>query len=217
MFFAFGSTLGCAAWVPLHSPQLVRSSPSRAFISSETTTTIPKRSFGIKPVQTTSRTQLNAKKGTASSAKSKSEEVVVALLHSHHLLDHKPDNLILKGGKHKLRGVACLGRPGVALCVGPTKSIAKFQKTLESAMPQKRFKTKVLESVSPPQLDALAGFEEVSLGEFRIVLASVGEEAEFFALTGIAPEIAAKGPTAEPVASNAGGGAKAKNKKRKRK
>ena len=157
---------------------------------------------------------MNAKKGTASSAQS---EEVVALLHSHHLLDHKPDNLILKGGKHKLRGVACLGRPGVALCVGPSKSIAKFQKTLESAMPQKRFKTKVLESVSPPQLDGVDGFEEVSLGEFRTILASVGEEAEFFALTGIAPEIAAGGPTADPVASNAGGGAKAKNKKRKRK
>ena len=141
---------------------------------------------------------------------------MVALLHSHHLLDHKPDNMILKGGKHKLRGVASLGRPGVALCIGPPKSIAKFKGALESAMPQKRFKTKVLESVAPERLDGVSGFEEVSLGEFRGFLASVGEEEEFFALTGIAPEIATGGPQGEAVV-NSGGGSKSKNKKRKRK
>lgn len=142
---------------------------------------------------------------------------MVALLHSHHLLDHKPDNMILKGGKHKLRGVACLGRPGVALCIGPPKSIAKFKGALESAMPQKRFKTKVLESVAPERLDGVSDFEEVSLGEFRGFLASVGEEEEFFALTGIAPEIASAAPTDESVTSNDGGGNKSKNQKRKRK
>jgi len=60
---------------------------------------------------------------------------VITLIHSHHLLDHKPDNMILRGGKFKLRGVGCLGRPGIALCIGPQKSIDKFISKLKSAMP----------------------------------------------------------------------------------
>ena len=48
--------------------------------------------------------------------KAGSDDEVVSIIHSHHLLDHKPDNMILSGKKFKLRGIACLGRPGVALC-----------------------------------------------------------------------------------------------------
>lgn len=147
-------------------------------------------------------TKLNAKKASET-------EDVVALLHSHHLLDHKPDNLILKGGKHKLRGVACLGRPGVALCIGSSNDLNKFRKTLESAMPQKRFKTKMLD-LQPEKCSSWDGFEAVSLGELRERLSSIGQEAEFFAITGIAPEIATGGT------SNDGGNTN-KKKKRKRK
>ena len=57
---------------------------------------------------------------------------IVALVHSHHLLDHKPDNLVLKGGKLKLQGVACLGCPGVALCVRMAVDIANFHSWLEA-------------------------------------------------------------------------------------
>ena len=117
------------------------------------------------------------------------EDEVVALVHSHHLLDHKPDNLLLKGGKHKLRGVACLGRPGVALCIGPSRSLQKFRAALESAMPQKRFKTKILDGVSVDVYAGIQGFARAEgLGDFRTVLASIGREDEFFELTGISPE-----------------------------
>jgi hypothetical protein len=76
---------------------------------------------------------------TALFAKNKqSDGDVLTLIHSHHLLDHKPDNMILKGGKFKLRGVACLGRPGVALCLGPQAAIDKFLQKLKSSMPQKK-------------------------------------------------------------------------------
>lgn len=112
---------------------------------------------------------------------------VVALVHSHHLLDHKPDNMILKGGKYKLRGVGCLGRPGVALCIGPEKSINKFRSKLESAMPQKKFGVMGIDIATIPteELTKLDGFEEASLGELRAVLASLGHEDKFFTLTGI--------------------------------
>mmetsp|Transcript_5220 Transcript_5220/g.11561 ORF Transcript_5220/g.11561 Transcript_5220/m.11561 type:complete len:248 (-) Transcript_5220:79-822(-) len=120
------------------------------------------------------------------------DDTVVALLHSHHLLNHKPDNLLLKGGKYKLRGVAFLGRPGVALCIGPPKAHARFKKALESAMPQKRFKTKELlvcgdddDNKSDLIIDATGFTQAETLGDFRTVLASIGQEAEFFELTGI--------------------------------
>jgi hypothetical protein len=169
-------------------------------------------------------TRLYAKKGGGDD----DVDTVVALLHSHHLLDHKPDNLILKGGRHKLRGVACLGRPGVALCIGSQRSISKFRASLESAMPQKRFKTKILLSNNnnnnSHQEECAArfdGFEQATLGEFREHLASIGEEAEFFALTRIAPETAAVNGrnncgVGEEIKVD-GGKQKKKSKKRKRK
>ena len=120
---------------------------------------------------------------------SKNNGDVVALIHSHHLLDHKPDNMILKGGKHKLRGIGCLGRPGVALCVGPQVAIDKFKSKLKSAMPQKKFGTIAIDSASiaEKELDKINDFEEASLGELRDLLARLGHEDQFFALTGIDP------------------------------
>jgi len=140
----------------------------------------------IATVRTNMYTRLYAKKGDDDD-----DTQVVALLHSHHLLDHKSDNLILKGSRHELRGVACLGRPGVALCIGSQRSISKFRASLESAMPQKRFKTKILFSTNNNNNHegCAAGFdmfEQAILGELREHLASIDEEVEFFSLTGIA-------------------------------
>ena len=122
---------------------------------------------------------------------------VVTLIHSHHLLEHKPDNMILKGGKFKLRGVGCLGRPGIALCIGPQKSIEKFISKLKSAMPQKKFGMVSLD-VSVEELDNMQEFGEATLGQLRGILASIGHEDKFFAVTGIDPLIAT------PSSSNKG-------------
>ena len=117
---------------------------------------------------------------------------LVALIHSHHLLDHKPDNMILKGGKFKVRGVGCLGRPGVALCIGPEKSINKFRSKLQSSMPQKKFGMIEMNvsTASHEKLEQINDFEEVTLGELRSLLATLGHEEKFFSLTGIDPSIA---------------------------
>ena len=66
------------------------------------------------------------------------DETATYLIHSHHLLDHKPDNLVLSGRKFKLTGMAVLGRPGVALCVGAPSNADKFLGRLRKAMPQKK-------------------------------------------------------------------------------
>mmetsp|Transcript_27264 Transcript_27264/g.44733 ORF Transcript_27264/g.44733 Transcript_27264/m.44733 type:complete len:249 (-) Transcript_27264:485-1231(-) len=134
-------------------------------------------------------------------AKSKAtEEEVVTLIHSHHLLDHKPDNMILTGKKFKLRGIACLGRPGVALCIGSPSNVKKFTNKLRGAMPQKKFGVvdiikKVAENTNEGVsgtssavsiLDEVVdGFEEASLGELRELLTAVGREDQFLALVGI--------------------------------
>lgn len=138
----------------------------------------------------------------------------VALIHSHHLLDHKPDNMILKGGKFKLRGVGCLGRPGVALCIGPQKSIDKFRSKLKSAMPQKKFGSTSIDVSSIPaeELEKMSDFEEATLGELRGLLASLGHEDEFFTLTGIDPSIASSSDKGESENNNKNTG----KKKRKR-
>lgn len=124
------------------------------------------------------------------------DSIVVALVHSHHLLDHKPDNLLLKGSKFKLRGFACLGRPGVALCVGGASNIAQFQSFLEDAMPQKKFATIVLEGADIQSLQTITSFEPATLGDLRGVLAGIGQETVFFELTGIDPSnaVAAAAP-----------------------
>lgn len=120
-------------------------------------------------------------------------EEIVALIHSHHLLDHKPDNLLLKGSKYKLRGVACLGRPGVAVCIGHPCNIDNYRTSLEDAMPQKTFGRIVLDmDETPTNID---GFEAVSLGELRTLLASWGQEDHFFELTGIDPALATNNKT----------------------
>ena len=128
------------------------------------------------------------------------KEEVVTLIHSHHLLDHKPDNMILTGKKFKLRGVACLGRPGVALCIGSRSNVKKFTGKLRGAMPQKKFGIVNIEvdcddanddgtSASAAAVsvldEAVDGFEEASLAGLRELLTSVGQEDQFFALVGI--------------------------------
>ena len=160
-----------------------------------------------------STSQLFAKKQGSDSSD------VVALVHSHHLLDHKPDNMILKGGKFKLRGVGCLGRPGVALCIGPEKSIDKFKSKLRSAMPQKKFGTIEIDSSSIPdeELSKIDDFEKVSQGELRGLLAALGHEDQFFALTGIDPSIASNSGSLgqEPSSGNSNNN-KQKGGKKKR-
>mmetsp|Transcript_17990 Transcript_17990/g.26702 ORF Transcript_17990/g.26702 Transcript_17990/m.26702 type:complete len:138 (-) Transcript_17990:127-540(-) len=134
---------------------------------------------------------------------------VVALVHSHHLLDHSPDNNLLKGSKYNLRGVACLGRPGVALCVGPQESIDNFRMFLESKMPQKKFETILLEGADPP----VNSFEPATLGQLRNLLAGIGHENHFFALTGINPATATTVDTNKKGGGKTGKGGKGRKKR----
>lgn len=155
---------------------------------------------------------------------------VVALIHSHHLLDHKPDNLVLSGRKFKLRGAACLGRPGAALCVGSPANVKKFARKLRGAMPQKKFGVvEVAEGASAggavAALDGVVdGFGRASLSELRELLTAVGREDVFLALVGIDASSQNGGRSRDDSNNNnselkndASAGGKVAGKKRKRK
>jgi len=128
----------------------------------------------------------------------------------------------LKGGKYKLRGVACLGRPGIALCIGAQVAIDNFRDSLESAMPQKRFDTTILMALGEMD-DAsivstaqnLEGFEPSTLGQLRQILADLGREDQFFSITGMDPASAATAGTSAG-ASGAGTHSKGKGKKKRK-
>lgn len=62
---------------------------------------------------------------------------------THHLLDHKPDNLLRSAGnKFKLNGLFRFGAPGIALIWHydlEDIAIENFLETLKCSMPQKKF------------------------------------------------------------------------------
>ena len=120
---------------------------------------------------------LRAKKSSAPS-----DEIATYLIHSHHLLDHKPDNLVLSGKKFKLTGMAVLGRPGVALCVGTSSNADKFFGKLRKAMPQKKFVSSRLEVEEELSFD---GFERGTMADLREAMTRCGNESRFLSLVGV--------------------------------
>jgi len=121
---------------------------------------------------------LRAKKSSASD----DDKTATYLIHSHHLLDHKPDNLVLSGRKFKLKGIAVLGRPGVALCVGTPSNADKFLGKLRKAMPQKKFVSSRLEVEEELPFD---GFERGTMAELREAMTRSGNEDRFLSLVGV--------------------------------
>jgi hypothetical protein len=69
-----------------------------------------------------------------------------ACISTHHLFDHKPDNLLKTGHKCHLSGFYKFGTPGIAVAWGDTENIEDFVDTLKRAMPQKKFEILFLRS-----------------------------------------------------------------------
>ncbi len=67
------------------------------------------------------------------------EDTQYACLSTHHLLDHKPDNLLKTGHKYGLKGFYKFGTPGIAIAWGDKDNIDDFLDTMKRAMPQKKF------------------------------------------------------------------------------
>mmetsp|Transcript_9488 Transcript_9488/g.23285 ORF Transcript_9488/g.23285 Transcript_9488/m.23285 type:complete len:313 (+) Transcript_9488:82-1020(+) len=65
-------------------------------------------------------------------------DTIYACISTHHLFDHKPDNLLKNGHKFNLSGFYKFGTPGIAIVWGDEDSIEEFLDTLKRAMPQKK-------------------------------------------------------------------------------
>lgn len=107
-----------------------------------------------------------------------------ACLTTHHLLDHKPDNLLRTGHKHGLVGVYKFGTPGIAVAWGTSHSLESFFETLKSAMPQKKFSFTFQKEYDSP-LPLTAWTEMDSAASLKEVLRSVGVEDDYYTILGI--------------------------------
>jgi len=81
----------------------------------------------------------NTKSSTATTTTMATTTTHYACISTHHLLDHKPDNLLRTGHKFQLVGFYKFGTPGIAIAWGDKDGIEEFLDTLKRAMPQKKF------------------------------------------------------------------------------
>jgi hypothetical protein len=125
---------------------------------------------------------------------------------SHHLFDHKPDNLLAKGNKYNLCGFYRFGTPGIAIVFGAQHDIDNYVDSLKDAMPQKKFEIRFQKTID----GAPKEWKETDLGELRQALTEIGLGECFFQVTGMDPSKATKqGET------DSKGGKKSKGKKNK--
>lgn len=128
---------------------------------------------------------------------------------SHHLFDHKPDNLLAKGSKYNLTGFYRFGTPGIAVVFGEQHNIDNYIDPLKDAMPQKKFEIKFQQQTdTAPQK-----WKEVNLGGLREELNKLGMENVFFQVTDLDPSKATK--LNNGTDKNKGGSKKNKGKKKK--
>jgi hypothetical protein len=129
---------------------------------------------------------------------------------SHHLFDHKPDNLLSKGSKYSLRGFYRFGTPGVAVVFGEQHNIDNYVDSMKDAMPQKKFEIRFQQ---PSAVSTQLGWTEVDLGGLRKALTEIGVEQCFFEVTGLDP---AKATQSSGGSSKDKGGKQSKGKKKKK-
>lgn len=106
----------------------------------------------------------------------------------------------------------CFQLKGVALCIGQRVAIDNFRISMESAMPQKKFGTIELTPVPSTKVLGIKGFESATLGQLRKILADIGHENQFFALTGIDPSNENNNAKSATKGSGSGKGKKKKKK-----
>ena len=104
---------------------------------------------------------------------------------THHLFDHKPDNLLKTGHKFNLSGFYKFGTPGIAIAWGDEESIEEFLDTLKRAMPQKKFQL-VFRRQWEAQNQIPEGWKSVNSPALKEELANVGaDEEDYFTVLGL--------------------------------
>ena len=107
----------------------------------------PKRTTTAKTTTTTTTINKNTTTATAcTSGSSGSSSIKYGCISTHHLLDHKPDNILRKGLKYNVSGYYKFGTPGIGVMWGEQVNIEAFVSTLKQTMPQKKIETIFLRS-----------------------------------------------------------------------
>lgn len=111
-----------------------------------------------------------------------------AALRTHHLLDHKPDNLLRTGHKHGLTGFYKFGTPGIGVAwAADEQSLHNFLDTLQSAMPQKKFSFVLWKELEDGVASCPSQWMEMaSAAELKQALESaMVEEDDYYTILGI--------------------------------
>ena len=132
---------------------------------------------------------------------------------SHHLFDHKPDNLLAKGSKYNLRGFYRYGTPGVAVVFGEEHNIENYVDSLKDAMPQKKFEIRFRKEDVADK--SVKDWKNVELGDLREALTSLDMEECFFAVTGLDSSKANDKSVGNEKSDGKASKGKAKSKKKK--
>ena len=108
-----------------------------------------------------------------------------ACISTHHLFDHKPDNLLKTGHKCHLTGFYKFGTPGIAIAWGDKESIEDFIDTLKRAMPQKKFELVFFRSWEVTE-QTPEGWTSVDPQRLREEIAQIGApEEDYYAALGL--------------------------------
>jgi hypothetical protein len=153
----------------------------------------------VEQKQTTMKEEsYNTDRNTNATTTSKTSYSAIS---THHLLDHKPDNLLRSAGnKCKLNGYFKFGNPGIALVWHSTSdgdndssaaAFENFVNTLKSAMPQKKFQCLFTKPWNSSQLPS--GWNEISTaGDLKVALQDLGiPEEDYYTVLGLDPKTAA--------------------------
>ena len=111
-----------------------------------------------------------------------------ACISTHHLFDHKPDNLLKTGRKHHLSGFYKFGTPGKAIVWGDNEDIEDFLDALKRAMPQKKFELVFLPSWGENEQENQipVGWTSVDPPSFREELSKINApEEDYYAALGL--------------------------------
>lgn len=115
-------------------------------------------------------------------------ELRYAAFSTHHLLDHKPDNLLKTGHKCRLRGFYKFGTPGLGVCwCENQRDLDDFVGILKSAMPQKKFQIIFNREWDGQEIPSNLGWQETeSAADLKKALEATGvAEADYLSILGI--------------------------------
>lgn len=142
--------------------------------------------------------------------------IIYACIMTHHLLPHKPDNLLQTGHKYQLCGYYKFGTPGVAVCwTHDAVHLDNFVLTLSDAMPQKKFQILWQQEWTCDTILPVQGWNRIESGsELQQALGAIDgvSDDDYFIMLGLDPTKAASASATAPTKTKKKNGGKKKKR-----